>query len=223
MLSNAVVALSFLPLTFAHFQLNWPAARGFSDEIESSFPCGGFDDVQQERTDFPIGGGPLQLHMEHSQTNVAVYMAIGADPGDGFNIVALPQLQVTGLGDFCLGSVQVPEGLNVSDGTLATIQVVTNDHSGGGLYQVSSFTCADVTLVNTPLSQSDFEDSCKNNTNMKVTQENIEGNPNGTSTDATSSSSTGSAASPTGTGAATQATAVSWVLGAVGLAGIALL
>jgi nascent polypeptide-associated complex subunit beta len=139
MLSNTVLALSFLPLTFAHFQLNWPKARGFTDDTEGTFPCGGFDSIQQQRTNFPINGAPIQLHMEHPQTNVAVYMAIGDNPGSGFSIVAKQQLTVDGLGDFCLGSVSVPAGLNVSDGTKASIQVVTNNHEAGGLYQVSYF------------------------------------------------------------------------------------
>ena len=137
MLSNSILTLAFLPLSLAHFQLKFPAARGFTDDTEGNFPCGGFNDVQQQPTDFPIGGGPIQLHMEHPQTNVAVYMAIGDNPGDGFSIVAQQQLQVSGLGDFCLGSVAVPAGLNVSDGTKASIQVVTNNHEAGGLYQVS--------------------------------------------------------------------------------------
>ncbi|KAL1792569.1 hypothetical protein ACET3X_009076 [Alternaria dauci] len=204
MLSNSVLALAFLPLALAHFQLEFPASRGFTDDTQGNFPCGGFNDVQQQRTDFPIGGGPIQLHMEHPQTNVAVYMAIGDNPGDGFNIVAQQQLQVSGLGDFCLGSVAVPAGLNVSDGTRATIQVVTNNHEAGGLYQ-----CADVTLVNN--AQINFNDNCKNQTGMSVTQENISGNPNGTSTDESPSSATsGAAASSTPTtGAATQAKAAS--------------
>jgi nascent polypeptide-associated complex subunit beta len=137
MLSNTVLALSLLPVTFAHFQLNWPAGRGFSEDTEGTFPCGGYNDVQQQRTDFPINGAPIQLHMEHPQTNVAVYMAIGDNPGDGFSIVAKQQLTVDGLGDFCFGSVSVPAGLNVSDGTKASIQVVSNNHESGGLYQVS--------------------------------------------------------------------------------------
>jgi hypothetical protein len=82
--------------------------------------------------------------------------------------------------------------------------------------------CADVTLVNT--AEIDFDDNCKNQTSMKVTQENIPGNPNGTETETTPSSASGSAASSTPTtGAAVQAKAISWALGAVGLAGIALL
>ncbi|KAG9185882.1 hypothetical protein G6011_07213 [Alternaria panax] len=192
MFPNSVLTLAFLPLSLAHFQLKFPASRGFTDDTESNFPCGGFDDVQQQRTDFPIGGGPIQLHMEHPQTNVAVYMAIGDNPGDGFSIVAQQQLQVSGLGDFCLGSVAVPAGLNVSDGTKASIQVVTNSHEAGGLYQ-----CADVTLVNN--AQINLNDNCKNQTGMSVTQENISGNPNGTSTEASPSSATSGGAAGKGT------------------------
>lgn len=237
MLSNAVLALSFLPLTLAHFQLNWPESRGFTDDTEGTFPCGGYNDVQQDRTDFPISGGPIQLNMGHPQTNIAVYMAIGDNPGSGFSIVAQQQLMVDGLGDFCLGSVSVPDGVNVTSGTKASIQVVTNAHGSGGLYQVShlnkrdapraesltTLQCADVTLVDDVLSQSDYDNHCKNNTGVKVSQENISGNPNGTSTgDAEPSSASGSA-SPDATGAATQAKAISWMLGAAGLAGMAML
>jgi hypothetical protein len=87
--------------------------------------------------------------------------------------------------------------------------------------------------VETQLSQSDFDNNCKNNTGVKVTQENISGNPNTTSTgtsggsddddDKPNASGSGSAAAPKATGAATQAQAISWVLGAVGLAGLAML
>ena len=81
--------------------------------------------------------------------------------------------------------------------------------------------CADVTLVNN--AQINFDDNCKNQT-IKVTQENIPGNPNGTETETNpSSAASGSAASATPTGAAVQAKAFSWALGAVGVAGIALL
>jgi nascent polypeptide-associated complex subunit beta len=73
--------------------------------------------------------------------------------------------------------------------------------------------------------QINFADNCKNQTGISVTQENISGNPNGTSTETSpSSASSGAAASATpSTGAAAQSKVVSWVLGAVGLAGMALL
>jgi len=135
MLSNTIIALSLLPVSLAHFTLNWPKARGASETTAENFPCGGFSDVGQ-RTDFPISGGPLQLTMGHDLTNVAVYMAVGSNPGSSFNTVLRPQFVVTGLGDFCVGQISVPSNLNVSDGTQATIQVVSNAHGGGGLYQV---------------------------------------------------------------------------------------
>ncbi|KAJ6286259.1 hypothetical protein J3E71DRAFT_338410 [Bipolaris maydis] len=232
MLSNTVLALSLLPLTLAHFNLNSPPSRGFNEENEGNFPCGGYDQVSDKRTDFPISGGPIQLVLGHPQTNVAVYMAIGDNPGSGFSVVLKQQLMVEGLGNFCLGSVSIPKDLNVTAGTKASIQVVTNAHSSGGLYQ-----CTDVTLVDKQLSQSEFQDSCKNNTGVKVAQENISGNPNSTATGTggsddddddddkptASGSGSGSAARPTAASAATHAQAISWVLGAVGLAGIAML
>ena len=122
-------------MSLAHFTLDWPKARGASETTAENFPCGGFSDVGQ-RTDFPISGGPLQLTMGHDLTNVAVYMAVGSNPGSSFNTVLRPQFVVTGLGDFCVGQISVPSSLNVSDGTQATIQVVSNAHGGGGLYQV---------------------------------------------------------------------------------------
>lgn len=82
-------------------------------------------------------------------------------------------------------------------------------------------------LVSTPLSESDINSNCKNNTGVKVSQENISGNPNGTSSEGGSSASgtSGAAASPTSSPAAApaQVKAASWVLGAVGLAGMAML
>jgi nascent polypeptide-associated complex subunit beta len=136
MLSNTILALSLLPVSFAHFTLDWPKARGSGEDTAGNFPCGGYNDVQQQRTDFPIGGGPLQLNMGHEQTNLAVYMAVGNNPGSGFSVVMRPQFQVTGLGDFCIGQIGVPSGVNVTDGTPASIQVVSNAHASGGLYQV---------------------------------------------------------------------------------------
>ncbi|EDU48299.1 hypothetical protein PtrSN002B_006793 [Pyrenophora tritici-repentis] len=218
MLSNSLLALSFLPFAFAHFELIYPIARGFDDDNEGNFPCGGFDDVQTQRTNFSISGGPVQIQLGHPQTNIAVYMAIGDNPGTGFSIVAKPQLTVDGLGKFCMNPIAVPAGLKVADGTKASIQVVSNsDEGSGGLYQ-----CADVILVNNKLSQSDFSTNCQNNTGIKVTQENIPGNPNGTSTD--SSPSSPRSAQPTGaTGAAGQVKVVSWVLGAAGVVAMAML
>ncbi|CAI6339247.1 unnamed protein product [Periconia digitata] len=205
--------LALLPFATAHFTLNWPTARGFDDTQAGSFPCGGFDEVKSPRTEFPLGGGPLQLNLEHTSTQVAVYLSLGSDPGNNYNIVLRPQFKEQGPGDFCLGEVGLPSSLNITSGTNGTIQVVTNGHAGGGLYQ-----CADVTFTNITLSQSD--NHCANNTNVKVTQENMPGNPNGTSSGTGTSSET---PGPNPSSAAAHATAAGWLLGAVGAAGLALL
>jgi hypothetical protein len=249
MLSTTILAVSLLPVSFAHFTLNWPKARGSGEDTAGDFPCGGYNDVQQQRTDFPISGGPLQLNMGHEQTNVAVYMAVGSNPGTGFSVVMRPQFQVTGLGNFCIGQIGVPNGVNVTDGTPASIQVVSNAHTAGGLYQVcltnptrldflrtlipiyagnqtglTVTQCTDVTLRSAALSQSDYSQNCKNATNIEISQQNISGNPNGTSSDGHSPSASGSAAASSPTpGAASHVKAASWAVGAVGAVGLALL
>lgn len=240
MLSKSILALALAPVALAHFTLEWPEKRGFDEDKEPTFPCGGFDTVSSQRTDFPISGAPIQINLGHQQTNVAVYMAVGDNPGDGFSVVLYPQFQVSGYGDFCLGDVSIPSNLNVSAGTKATIQVITNAHGEGGLYQVGidfrydhltkliRSKCADVNLVSTTLSQSEYSAECKNGTGVSVSQQGISGNPNGTSSTNTASASgsgSGAASSPTAspTGGAAQAKAASWVLGAAGIVGLALL
>ena len=69
-------------------------------------------------------------------TNVEVLIAFGANPGDNYNTVLRPTLTQQGLGNFCLGMVSIPSNLNISDGSPATIQVVSNGDPDGGLYQV---------------------------------------------------------------------------------------
>ena len=136
---NTFSLFSLLPLATAHFTLEWPTSRGFDDVKATNFACGGFDSVKTPRTSWPLTGAPIQLNMEHTETNLAVYMSVGEDPGTNFNIILVPQFAMNGLGDFCMGMVSVPAGLNISDGTPATIQVVSNGDPDGGLYQVSQF------------------------------------------------------------------------------------
>ena len=137
MFPKSIAALALLPAVLAHFNLNYPTSRGFDEDKEPTFPCGSYDTVSSQRTDFPITGGPIQLKLGHQQTNIAVYLAVGDNPGDGFSTVLYPQFQVSGYGDFCLGDINVPSSLNVSEGTKATIQVITNASGESALYQVS--------------------------------------------------------------------------------------
>jgi len=140
MLCKSIFALALAPVVLAHFNLEYPSTRGFDEDKESTGPCGGFDTVSSQRADFPISGAPIQLKLGHQQTNLAVYLAVGDNPGNGFSVVLHPQIQESGFGEFCLGDVSIPSNLNVTDGTKATIQVITNAHGEGGLYQVCTET-----------------------------------------------------------------------------------
>lgn len=138
MRSHSLAALLLPAVASAHFQLRWPPARGFNQEQAGAFPCGGFDTVSSSRTDFPITGAPIQLALEHTESRIQVLMALG--DGDGaYSIELANTFQERGPEDFCLGAgrVRIPEGVNVTNGDRATIQVVTNGDPEGGLYQVS--------------------------------------------------------------------------------------
>ncbi|KAF2017459.1 NAC-domain-containing protein [Aaosphaeria arxii CBS 175.79] len=206
MLSNALPLLAILPLAAAHFDIEWPTPRDSNHAQAVNFPCGGANSVKTPRTDWPMSGAPVQLKMEHAQTNVKVLLAIGEDPGENFNVTLRPTFSIEGLGDFCVGALSLPSGINVSDGTPATIQVVTNGDPTGGLYQ-----CADITLRTTV--SEDLSGNCKNNTGFKVTAENVQGNPNETTTDhsghTTSASGTGAPAATQSPGLAAHPTAIS--------------
>lgn len=134
------LALCLYPvLSSAHFQLQSPLARGYDEDTLATYPCGGQDKVSNNRSMFPLAGGPIQLNMEHDRANVQVNIAMGSDTIDGnaFNMSLVPILQEEGIGKFCLGDVMVPPGMDVKDGMNATIQVITNGDPQGGLYNVS--------------------------------------------------------------------------------------
>ncbi|KAL1613334.1 hypothetical protein SLS54_010711, partial [Diplodia seriata] len=118
---------SFSALAAAHFTLEWPIARGFDDDKEPNFPCGGFDSVSSNRTSFPLTGpAPIQLKMGHTEANVQVLLAVGNDPGSAFSVELRPTFRERGPESFCIGGVEIPAGANLTAGMNATIQVVTN-------------------------------------------------------------------------------------------------
>lgn len=142
MLSQLLLA-SLLPLASAHFKLTYPAARGFDEDILGTFPCGGQDTVSSNRTSWPITGAPIQLYMGHTSAKVQVLLGLGNDPGSNFNITLMPTFQEEGPDNFCINgaAIHIPaDALSlISEGTNATIQVVTNGDPNGGLYNVRFF------------------------------------------------------------------------------------
>lgn len=128
--------LSALPLlTAAHFTITYPPSRGGGEEQQEVFPCGGFSEAVN-RTLVPLDAIPVSVVLGHTENLVQITLAVGNEVGEAFNTELLPTVQEYGPGDFCLPALTVPTGLNITDGTNATIQVITNSHDGSGLYNV---------------------------------------------------------------------------------------
>jgi len=175
--------LAIASLTTAHFNLDFPKVRDFNEDTLDQFPCGGYNTPSTARTPWPLTGGQIALRMGHSQSHIEVLIALGNDPGSAFNTILRPTFLQTGLGAFCMTGLTLPSTFNVSEGTNATIQVITNGDPAGGLYN-----CADITFSSTAAAAG----SCQNATGVTVGTATISGNPNGTTTTepAASSSST---------------------------------
>lgn len=137
MLTTTTTALLTLPLlTTAHFTLRFPTQRGAADTESSEIaPCGGLP-VSSTRTSVSLTSFPLALEMGHDESVVQVLLSLSSNPEseDAFNVTLERTFGQTGLGDFCLPDVMVPEG--VKEGDIGTVQVVTDGEGGGGLYAV---------------------------------------------------------------------------------------
>jgi len=160
--------------------------------------------------------------MQHTDTRLKVFLGLGDDPGKNYNITLRPMFAQEGLGNFCLGKLNINEvdDVKVKDGTNATIQVISSGDPKGGLYQ-----CADVVLVERVISPSDYNQHCTNGTGIKITAENMPGNPNETTTDSDGPTKTAEAtATATATaGASERYNALGWTLSVVAAAGIMML
>ncbi|KAK0647540.1 hypothetical protein DIS24_g7638 [Lasiodiplodia hormozganensis] len=223
MLSHALIFSAFSALATAHFTLQWPTARGFDDDKEPNFPCGGFDSVSSNRTSFPLSGAPIQLKMGHTESNVQVLLAVGNDLGSAFNIELRPTFRERGPDLFCIGGLDIPASANLTAGMNATIQVVTNGDPNGGLYQ-----CADVTLTNQTLSTDEYNSHCTNSSG--VTSQTIS-NPRNANETSESSSASGTTSSTAASATASKGAASGdlgswsgvWALGAAAVGGAAAL
>ncbi|KAJ7357129.1 hypothetical protein DFH08DRAFT_475008 [Mycena albidolilacea] len=138
--STSLVFASLIALANAHFQLQFPAARGaFSEDNEPKF-CDGFDNPASSRTAFPITGGFFKLNSEHASWTVGVNLSSSTNPTKfaDFGTTLFPFTKESGEGVSCFPLDLSSAGL--SDGQNVTIEVVF-DGSDGTLYQ-----CADLTI-----------------------------------------------------------------------------
>lgn len=137
----------FILGTSAHFRLNYPTWRGDSLALASTntsisqwnYPCAGIGQENANRTDWPINGGKVQWNSSHEYAITYVNLGLGSVV-NSFNISLLKEYNGTGAGVQCFPSLgrDVLTRLNISDGTQASIQVITESSSGASLYNVSS-------------------------------------------------------------------------------------
>ncbi|KAL6801060.1 hypothetical protein GGI42DRAFT_325574 [Trichoderma sp. SZMC 28013] len=129
----------------AHFSVVYPQWRAdtLSEENEDKYsqwdyPCGGVPYKAGNITNWPIGGGAVELELHHPWTYLFINLGLGANTTN-FNISLTPELvNVTGKGTLCIDKLPVPLD-DIAAGTLASIQFVTSGDSGSALYN-----CADI-------------------------------------------------------------------------------
>ncbi|KAL2259664.1 hypothetical protein VTK26DRAFT_6558 [Humicola hyalothermophila] len=93
------------------------------------------------RTDWPLTGGSVVLDLRHAWTYLFINLGLGANAANFNYTLTDPFLNVTGNGTLCIPKLALPAGLPVSDGSPASLQVVTVGDDGNALYN-----CADITF-----------------------------------------------------------------------------
>ncbi|KHN94664.1 uncharacterized protein MAM_07419 [Metarhizium album ARSEF 1941] len=144
MLRKLVLGLAAVHGATAHFGLKYPpwradtlSAEGEAKYTQWKYPCAGVDYKAGKVTDWPLKGGPLELDLHHAWSYVFVNLGLGEN-ATNFNVSLTPQFwNVTGKGTVCVDKLPVP--IDVQDGAMASLQVVTTSASGAALYN-----CADI-------------------------------------------------------------------------------
>ncbi|KAB5582670.1 hypothetical protein GE09DRAFT_277988 [Coniochaeta sp. 2T2.1] len=109
------------------------------------FPCAGVPAGVEgsNRTEWPLDGGSLRLNISHNWDYHFYNLGLGENVSN-FNISLTHGLvNVTGRGVLCVPKLGLPADIEVKDGDLASLQVVTVGHSGSALYN-----CADIVFRN---------------------------------------------------------------------------
>ncbi|KAI1102503.1 hypothetical protein F4804DRAFT_334257 [Jackrogersella minutella] len=162
------IALAGAQQAAAHFRIDYPPWRADTfNEAQNwtqwTWPCGGVPDGYANRTEWPLQGGAVALTLRHPWTYLFINLGLG-NAVTNFNMSLAPELMnVSGRGPFCIDNMFVP--MHITDGTNASIQVVTS--GGGDSGEGSSlYNCADITFraaAKVP------DNICTNGTGMKVT------------------------------------------------------
>lgn len=121
-------------LASAHFQLKYPPTIGFDDDKEGTGPCGGFtpDLSKSDLPEFHVDGDAVALRLAHPQCKWL--FRVTTDPSNDTAWEQIyPIVLQSGLGDFCLPQITVPEKYAGKKGVLSIVSSAVD----GMLYQVS--------------------------------------------------------------------------------------
>ncbi|RDA86854.1 hypothetical protein CP532_1379 [Ophiocordyceps camponoti-leonardi (nom. inval.)] len=195
MVSASIVVAAVLATAhsvLAHFALSYPSWRGDSLENDSysqwTYPCAGVGYGAGNVTDWPLDGGSLQLEVHHAWTYVFVNLGLGRNASN-FNVSLTPEFwNATGKGTLCVE--KLPVQLPVTNGSLASIQVVTVGKSGSALYN-----CADIRFVQGAKTLENCVSRGVNVTTVRQQQDGTAGNAAGGQQESTPGKSLASSAS----------------------------
>ncbi|KAK4040964.1 hypothetical protein C8A01DRAFT_15239 [Parachaetomium inaequale] len=193
---QTLLLLAAAGLAQAHFGIEYPPMRantlGSSQNTSYSQwtnPCAGVPGnlTGRPQTPWPLTGGSLKLDLHHPWTYVFVNLGLGPDVSNFNYTLTNPFWNETGNGTLCVPKLALPADLPVSDGSEASLQVVTVGEDGNALYN-----CADIIF------KADAKalegDECKNSEGVKVAPVVVgQAADNGGSTNGTTKGSAGSA------------------------------
>lgn len=122
-------------LSSAHFKLKYPESIGFADAKEDQGPCGGFTpDLSGDLVDFHVGGEALAMRMTHPQCKW-LFRVTTDEKAESVWEQIYPIVMQSGLGDFCIPQVTVPEKYVGKKGIVSIVSSAMD----GLLYQVCVF------------------------------------------------------------------------------------
>ena len=152
----------------------------------------------------------LDLHHPWTYIFINLGVGVGDDTVTNFNYSLTPEfLNSTGKGTLCIPTIPLPSDLNVTDGTPASIQVVTLGETGNALYN-----CADITFRANATALSG--DACKTDEGLSfvpVQQQSNDTASNGTTGGSNSTNSTSGSGENAGSAAGVSMVALSSVVG----------
>ncbi|EIW67915.1 hypothetical protein TREMEDRAFT_40062 [Tremella mesenterica DSM 1558] len=201
---SAVLAASTV---LAHFTLDYPTSRGFSDDDEPKF-CGGFNDVET-RQPFPLTQAPIWIDSHHTTASVVAFISTSETPtsfddfnktSNGTSIPLLTNFFQVHEGEYCWNVDFSSLNIGLTNGSLVTLQIQF-DGGDGFLFQ-----CTDLVLLSDFTPPSNV--NCTSNEDAVLSSGSVTAS-GGPSATATSSGAPASSSAPSASSAAASSSSTS--------------